>query len=395
MKPLLTPGKKQESKEKKHFVFPSLSLSMSFKRQNNLLHIFLHGRWHGKKTQMSQKYIYRRDGSLLRVLIVWSIGGSEQNATGLLWLHGGAYASGIPEQDFNMMDSFCEDGKCVAVLPEYRLSGDAPYPAALEDAYLALVWMKEHAQEFGINPNQLFVGGESAGGGLAVALSLYARDRREVTIAFQMPLFPMIDDQYLKEKAKSYHLKDHEKARLKGWEQYLRCFKNTNIIPIYAIPARAKILDHLPPLCTIAGTEGPFYYETIKFAKRLKAADVTVYFRTFEGYFKVYNWLDFPDRSHKAAKQFVLDCFHSAQKNYFGNQPVGRTRKARSIARRRAFLNRRRRRLKQNRALSSKEEKLEAEMLRRWAAESRITNQREMSYEHIKRKKRGSTDSDE
>jgi acetyl esterase/lipase len=347
MKSLTDQKKQQGAKEKKRFVSPSLSLSMSFKRQNNLLHIFLHGKWHGKKTQMAQKYIYRRDGSLLRVLVVWSNEGSEKNATGLLWLHGGAYACGLPEQDYGLMDSFCADGKCVAVLPEYRLSGEAPYPAALEDAYLALYWMKEHAGTLRINPDQLFVGGESAGGGLATALSLYARDRREVSIAFQMPLFPMIDDQYLKEKAKSYRLKDHEKARLKGWEGYLRSFKNANIIPIYAIPARAKILDHLPPVCTIAGTEGPFYYETVKFAKRLKAADVTVYFRTFDCYFKVYNWLEFPDRAHREARQFIVDCFRSAQKNYFAPQPAGITRKARNIARRHAFFNRRRRRMKQ------------------------------------------------
>ena len=347
MKPLTDKKKQREAKEKKRLVFPSLSLSMSFKRQNNLLHIFLHGKWHGKKTQMAQKYIYRRDGSLLRVLVIWSNEGSSKAATGLLWLHGGAYACGVPEQDYGLIDHFCADGNCVAVLPEYRLSGEAPYPAALEDAYLALYWMKEHADSLKINPDQLFVGGESAGGGLAVALSLYARDRREVSIAFQMPLFPMIDDQYLKEKAKSYRLKDHEKARLKGWENYLKSFKNANIIPIYAIPAHAKILDPLPPVCTIAGTEGPFYYETVKFAKRLKAADVTVYFRTFDCYFKVYNWLEFPDRSHREAQQFVIDCFRNAQKNYFASQPAGITRKARNIARRHAFFNRRRRRLKQ------------------------------------------------
>ena len=93
MKSLTDQKKQQGAKEKKRFVSPSLSLSMSFKRQNNLLHIFLHGKWHGKKTQMAQKYIYRRDGSLLRVLVVWSNEGSEKNATGLLWLHGGGFDS--------------------------------------------------------------------------------------------------------------------------------------------------------------------------------------------------------------------------------------------------------------------------------------------------------------
>ncbi|WP_260681375.1 alpha/beta hydrolase, partial [Klebsiella pneumoniae] len=71
----------------------------------------------------------------------------------------------------------------VVVSPEYRLAGKAPYPAALEDCYAALLYLKNHAARLGCNENQLMVGGESAGGGLTAALCMYARDKGEVSIA--------------------------------------------------------------------------------------------------------------------------------------------------------------------------------------------------------------------
>ena len=80
------------------------------------------------------------------------------------------------------------------VAPDYRLSVEKPYPAALEDCYAALLWLKDHASSLGDRENQLMVGGYSAGGGLAAALAIYARDNGEVSIAFQIPIYPMLDD---------------------------------------------------------------------------------------------------------------------------------------------------------------------------------------------------------
>ena len=82
----------------------------------------------------------------------------------------------------------------VVVAPEYRTAFEKPFPADLEDCYAALLFLKVHADELGINDAQIMVGGESAGGGLTVATCLLARDIGEVNIAFQMPLYPMLDD---------------------------------------------------------------------------------------------------------------------------------------------------------------------------------------------------------
>jgi len=110
------------------------------------------------------------------------------DTTGILWMHGGGYAIGVPESSAGIITKFIAESGCVVVAPEYRLSLDAPYPAALEDCHDALLWMRQHAGALGIREDQLMVGGESAGGGLAVALALYERDHNGVKIAFQMPL---------------------------------------------------------------------------------------------------------------------------------------------------------------------------------------------------------------
>ena len=171
----------------------------------------LYGKYSGPNRLREVSDSTRKDGSLLRLCVFrprermssdkeiflnhsgkqWDA--SIDKAPGQLWLHGGGFSLGALEQDASLIDDFIEVSGTVVVAPDYTLSGDAPYPAALEDAYLALKWLKEHAREYGVRLDQLFIGGNSAGGGLAAALSLLARDRGEVNIAFQIPLYPMLD----------------------------------------------------------------------------------------------------------------------------------------------------------------------------------------------------------
>ncbi|MBO4406067.1 MAG: alpha/beta hydrolase, partial [Clostridia bacterium] len=126
----------------------------------------------------------------IRILILRPRTPPDRPGPGVLWIHGGGYQSGSAKSVFATR-ALALPMKYGAVLisPAYRLSGKYPYPAALEDCYAALLYLKEHASELGARPDQLMVGGESAGGGLTAALTLLARDRKEVRIAFQMPLY--------------------------------------------------------------------------------------------------------------------------------------------------------------------------------------------------------------
>jgi len=120
---------------------------------------------------------------------------SKSKTSGILWIHGGGYATGMSSMIyFTRGLSLVKKYGAVVIALDYRLSLEAPYPAALEDCYAALQYLKTHADELGINENQIMVGGESAGGGLTAALCMYARDKGEINIAYQMPLYPMLDD---------------------------------------------------------------------------------------------------------------------------------------------------------------------------------------------------------
>lgn len=129
--------------------------------------------------------------------LVLSPKAGAQNAAGILWIHGGGYIAGMKEMvHMSRAVDLVKRFGAVVISPGYRLAIQRPFPAAAEDCYSALVYLKDHAQEFGIRRDQIMVGGESAGGGLCAAVCLMARDRKSVVnIAFQMPLYPMLDDQ--------------------------------------------------------------------------------------------------------------------------------------------------------------------------------------------------------
>lgn len=112
----------------------------------------------------------------------------------VLWLHGGGYLLGMPEMLYKSraIDLVTRCG-AVVVSPRYTLSVRGPYPQAVRECHHALLYILRHAEELGINKDQIIIGGESAGGGLAAALCMYALDHHTVNIAFQLPLYPMID----------------------------------------------------------------------------------------------------------------------------------------------------------------------------------------------------------
>ena len=136
----------------------------------------LGGKWLGKNTALQEEYLPRADGTRLRLLVIQPKD-TTPDGPGLLWIHGGGYGTGVPEQDFFYIDRFCTAANCTVVTPDYRLSYEAPYPAGLQDCYAALKWMRGNASRFGIHTDQLFVGGDSAGGGMAAAVALPSRTR--------------------------------------------------------------------------------------------------------------------------------------------------------------------------------------------------------------------------
>ncbi len=274
------------------------------------------GKWLGKNTVMEEQIIKGRDGNDIRVCVCKSKKETCENATGLLWIHGGGFAIGAPEQDFRFVENFLEEHNCIVVVPDYRKSTEAPYPAALNDCYDTLLWMKDNAKILGINEKQIFVGGDSAGGNLTAAVTLLARDEKKVDIAFQMPFYPMLDDRMITESSKNndapvWNSVSNEIA----WKMYLRDCKDT--VSKYAAPARETDFSNLPPMCTYIGSIDPFYDETKEYVANMKKAAVEVFFKEFEGCYHGFDIVCPKAEVTKRAREFYLDAFRYAQKNYF------------------------------------------------------------------------------
>ncbi len=273
------------------------------------------------RLRYEQHFVPRPDGSFLRIG-VYSPLLPARDVPGLLWLHGGGYAMGIPEMDEGLIRRFIAESGCVVVAPDYRLSLDAPYPAALEDCYAALLWLKEQGGGYGMRGDQIMIGGESAGGGLTAAVTLYARDRGEVAVAFQMPLYPMIDDRMKTGSSTDNDapLWNSASNRL-AWELYLGPLAGSPSVPAYAAPARAADLKGLPPACTYVGGIEPFHDETADYAKRLREAGVPLHFMEFEGCFHAFDVAGVGTRVARQARAFLMERFRYAVSHYRSEQP--------------------------------------------------------------------------
>ena len=232
----------------------------------------------------------------IRLLILRPLERSEKRVPGVLWVHGGGYQSGSAKDIFATRAlSLVVKFGAVLVAPDYRLSKKHPYPAALHDCWAALLYLKEYAEELGVRSDQLMVGGESAGGGMAAALCMLARDRGEVNIAFQMPLYPMLDDRDTPSSADNHAPNWNSKRNRKAWKRYLRAAYGTDLVPCYAAPARCEDYRGLPPCYTFVGDIEPFYCETLDYVQHLQEAGVRAAVDVYPGWFHAYD-LFFPTK---------------------------------------------------------------------------------------------------
>ncbi len=193
---------------------------------------------------------------------------------GVLWIHGGGYFLGMKEMvHMSRAVGLVKHFGAVVVAPGYRLAFQTPYPAALKDCYRTLLYMKKHAASLGFRGDQIMVGGESAGGGLAAALCMLARDRKTVNIAFQMPLYPMLDNLDTPSSGNNHGRVWNTRRNHFGWRMYLRGRVKEKVTP-YASPARQTNYRDLPPAYSFVGDGEPFRDETIAYIRNLKAAGV-------------------------------------------------------------------------------------------------------------------------
>lgn len=205
----------------------------------------------------------------------------------LLWIHGGGYVLGDIEGDDLRARQFAKDLDCVVVSVEYRLAPEHPFPAPIEDCYAALRWLAATAGELGVDRSRIAIGGASAGGGLAAGLALLARDRGEVPLAFQLLIYPMIDDRNVAPAGEQYPdtLIWSRANNIVGWRSYLGQDGGGDDVSPYAAAFRATDLAGLPPAYVPVGDIDLFIDEDILYAQRLIQAGVPTELHVYPGGF--------------------------------------------------------------------------------------------------------------
>lgn len=198
--------------------------------------------------------------------------GLEPLVPALLWIHGGGLVLGTAAQDDRLCRAVADELGIIVASVDYRRAPEHQFPAALDDCYAALSWL---AQQPDVRPDKIAVGGASAGGGLAAAVALAARDRPGPRAVFQLLVYPMLDDRTGHRPGRPNRSLRvwSERSNRFGWHSYLGTRSGAEV-PALAAPARAEDVGGLPPAWIGVGSNDLFYSEDLAYADRLRAAGV-------------------------------------------------------------------------------------------------------------------------
>jgi acetyl esterase/lipase len=223
---------------------------------------------------------------------VYRPGGAEATTPCLYWIHGGGMVMGDLDQDDMACEAYAKQLGCVVVAPEYRLAPENPHPAPVEDCYAGLLWTAAHAEELGIDPERIAVGGSSAGGGLSASVALLARDREGPPIAMQALVYPMLDDRGITASSREFSgiLSWSREQNQSGWRALLEGREGADDVSPYAAAARAEDLSGLPPALVQACELDTLRDEAIEYAGRLLAAGVSTELQVYPGTYHGSDW---------------------------------------------------------------------------------------------------------
>ena len=201
----------------------------------------------------------------------------------LVWYHGGGWVVGDLESADASARHLTVGAECVTVSVDYRLAPDTKFPGPADDCYDATVWAAQNAANINGDASRLAVGGDSAGGNLAAAISLMARDRGNPSLAFQLLVYPVTARNFntnsYQQNADGYLL---SKASMEWyWDHYLQSHADAS--NPYAAPLAASDLSHLPPALVITAEFEPLCDEGEAYAQRLQDAGTPTTYTRYDG----------------------------------------------------------------------------------------------------------------
>jgi acetyl esterase len=201
----------------------------------------------------------------------------------LVWFHGGGWVVGDLESADATARHLTVGANCVVVSVDYRLAPEAKFPGPAEDCYAATKWVAQNPASINTDSGKIAVGGDSAGGNLAAAISLMARDRGGPPLALQLLVYPVTDRDFSTESyvqnAEGYQLT--RDSMVWYWEHYLKA--DADAANPYAAPLQAQDLRNLPPALVITAEYDPLRDEGEAYAHRLEAAGVSTTCTRYDG----------------------------------------------------------------------------------------------------------------
>lgn len=231
--------------------------------------------------KVENQTIKRPDGSDLAVRVCVPLGTGPFAVC--IYFHGGGWVLNSIDTHDDLVRRLAAASGCVFVNVEYRLAPEHKYPAALDDAWLALQWVHQHSSELGCDPGRIAVSGDSAGGNLAAALCLMSRDQGGPKITFQALIYPITDCDFerpsYRQNAEGYFLTRREMIWF--WNHYVSTAEQ--MTEPYASPIRAASLRGLPAAYILTAEYDPLRDEGEAYAEALRRAGVAVTLQRFDG----------------------------------------------------------------------------------------------------------------
>jgi acetyl esterase/lipase len=227
-------------------------------------------------------------------LLVCRAAGVTATRPGVVYLHAGGMMVGNNRTGIETALDWVLDPGAVVVSVEYRLAPEHPYPAQIEDCYAAACWTVENAALLGIDPARVLLTGASAGGGLAAAVALMARDRSGPSFVGQLLMSPMLDDHCGTPSSHELHGEGvwDRTSNLTAWEALLgEGVRGGPDVPTYAAPARAADLAGLPPAYIDCGSVEILRDEDVHYAVRIWRAGGAAELHVWSGGFHMFDSL--------------------------------------------------------------------------------------------------------
>lgn len=224
------------------------------------------------------------DGAMIR-LTLYRPEGLCQAAPCLVYFHGGGFYLGDAGYIHRYAAQYARDARCAVLFVHYRTSDAAPFPVPFQDCYAALGWVWDNASRLGVDRARLAVGGDSAGGALAAACALRARDENGPHLCFQLLVYPVTDCRMGTASMKKYTDSPLWNAGLNQsmWRCYLR--DGDCGMPEYASPLLASDYSELPPAYVEVEEFDCLHDEGAAYARALRSAGVDVQLEDVPGTF--------------------------------------------------------------------------------------------------------------